>query len=431
MKKIIIKYSLALLFCFSNVNGIKAQSIPFGTSVDSLAITTPANTSFYDGNFGIHYYKPTSYNPATSPILFFIHGLGGDGSSSADLQSIADRQKALIVAPTMQNGPLGWAYATEAIYNNITSCYQIYWYTQVIKQIYRHVLIREARTSINTYLTGFSAGGQFVTRYMLIRQFSPDSIPIKMAMSVNPANYTLMTDTFNNVQMTWESYRCGLAGSGGFVWGCAQTLNIPVKNFICNEHIKQYYNENYGLLIGTADTQVFTGFCPGAQGTDRFDRTKKFYAFSTTNAVTRGTTLKWPYDSVAGVGHNQPAMYNTFRNVTDSFTIAEKLLFKTPFHVVPYFVPTCIPQGISEILGNGYHVSVYPNPTTGSFKLQISNEINKGELILMNALGQKIHEQKVIQGTNNITTNGLSTGLYNYILLEDKQKVSSGKLIIE
>ncbi len=80
--------------------------------------------------------------------------------------------------------------------------------------------------------------------------------------------------------------------------------------------------------------------------------------------------------------------------------------------------------------------NIFPNPNNGLFTLQIDASpgaapIVNGEIILINSLGQKIHEQKVIQGINNITTNGLSTGLYNYILLEDKQKINSGKLVVE
>ena len=54
-----------------------------------------------------------------------------------------------------------------------------------------------------------------------------------------------------------------------------------------------------------------------------------------------------------------------------------------------------------------------------------------GKLILINAIGQKVYEQKIIKGTNEINTNGLSFGLYNYVLFQDDQKIISGKLVIE
>ncbi len=389
-----------------------SQTIPVGISQDSLLITTPVNTVIQEGKYGIHYYKPAGYNSLTSPILFFIHGLGGNGSVSIDLKNLADRQNALIVAPTMHNGQLGWAYATEVLANTLTTCNETYWYTQITKDIYRHVLNRESRISMDTYLTGFSAGGQFVTRYMLIRQFSPDTIPIKMAVSVNPSNYTLMTDSFNSAPMVWNNYRCGLGGSQYFRWGvsCTSTLVLNVSDFICNEHVMQYYNENYGVLIGTSDTQPFPGFCSIAQGTDRFDRAKKFFAFSTTNAVTRGTTLKWQYDSVAGVGHDQILMYNTKRNSTDTFTIAERLLFKTPFHTVQQFAPTCLNAvGMKEYSLNENGISVYPIPNDGRFN--IDSKVS-GSILISDILGREILSEKIEIGKNEIHLQEESNGIY-------------------
>jgi len=76
-------------------------------------------------------------------------------------------------------------------------------------------------------------------------------------------------------------------------------------------------------------------------------------------------------------------------------------------------------------------VNIFPNPSKGSFKIQIDSDIKSGQLILLNSLGQYIFEQKIIQGTNEIKINGLPTGLYNYILLSDNQAIKNGKLTIE
>lgn len=76
-------------------------------------------------------------------------------------------------------------------------------------------------------------------------------------------------------------------------------------------------------------------------------------------------------------------------------------------------------------------ILIFPNPNNGSFNLKIDTEIENGEIVLFNSLGQKVHEQKISQGENQINTNGLSKGLYNYVLLQNKQRSTSGKLIIE
>lgn len=74
---------------------------------------------------------------------------------------------------------------------------------------------------------------------------------------------------------------------------------------------------------------------------------------------------------------------------------------------------------------------LFPNPNKGSFIIQIENEIENGEIILINSLGQKVYEQKVKQGQNNIITHNLSSGLYSFIILRDKGQISNGKLTVE
>ena len=87
--------------------------------------------------------------------------------------------------------------------------------------------------------------------------------------------------------------------------------------------------------------------------------------------------------------------------------------------------------GINEINKNNFASKLFPNPNNGSFKLQIDSEIEKGELILMNSLGQKVHEQKISRGVNDINTSGLAIGLYHYILFENKMRIKNGKIAIE
>ncbi len=87
--------------------------------------------------------------------------------------------------------------------------------------------------------------------------------------------------------------------------------------------------------------------------------------------------------------------------------------------------------GIKEHENYAYSYYVFPNPNSGSFNILIDNEIKNGEIILFNTIGQKVFEQTVFQGLNTINTSNLAQGLYNYILLQDKQKVGNGKLVFE
>ncbi len=76
-------------------------------------------------------------------------------------------------------------------------------------------------------------------------------------------------------------------------------------------------------------------------------------------------------------------------------------------------------------------ISIYPNPNSGSFTLQLKNFIENGEIVLINSVGQKVLEQKLIQKNTSILTKGLATGVYHYVILKDKKEIGNGKLVIE
>jgi hypothetical protein len=52
-------------------------------------------------------------------------------------------------------------------------------------------------------------------------------------------------------------------------------------------------------------------------------------------------------------------------------------------------------------------ITLYPNPSNGEFFIQSEND----NLWIYNNLGQVVHQQKLIKGTNNIQVN-LPTGYY-------------------
>ena len=173
-----------IIFCCL-INNISAQKIPYGISSETLTIHSSEGLGFTIRE--ICYYKPSNYDSINSPILWALHGIGGDGYNTISvLQDIADKRNALIVAPTANY--MNWATAFEVDVDTTCIYYANYldWLPIVFKQIYKNVLNRENRALIHVYLTGFSAGGQCVTRYMLIRQAILDSIPIRMAVSISP-----------------------------------------------------------------------------------------------------------------------------------------------------------------------------------------------------------------------------------------------------
>lgn len=76
-------------------------------------------------------------------------------------------------------------------------------------------------------------------------------------------------------------------------------------------------------------------------------------------------------------------------------------------------------------------LTIFPNPNYGSFIIQTENNLINCELFLINSMGQKVYQQKVTPGKNQIITNELPVGLYNCILMQNNLKINSSKLIIE
>lgn len=75
-------------------------------------------------------------------------------------------------------------------------------------------------------------------------------------------------------------------------------------------------------------------------------------------------------------------------------------------------------------------VSISPNPNNGNFNLTIEQELDNGEFILLNALGQMVFKQKINKGSNVFRLNDFHEGIYLYSILRDNQLVASGKLIM-
>lgn len=90
----------------------------------------------------------------------------------------------------------------------------------------------------------------------------------------------------------------------------------------------------------------------------------------------------------------------------------------------------CTPSSVSvenlELLKN---VSIYPNPTSGKFKLELLN-LHNTTITIFNVLGDKILESSVDNGINIIDLDSRSKGVY-FIKINSDEGVTSRKIIIE
>lgn len=111
--------------------------------------------------------------------------------------------------------------------------------------------------------------------------------------------------------------------------------------------------------------------------------------------------------------------HGTIANYAHSFTSAT--LSSNPICYV----------GVDEISKQTDALLLYPNPSSGIFYITINHEINDGKIILINSLGQNVFEQKLAKWTNKITIEGLSQGLFHYVIIQNNIPTNSGTMTIE
>jgi hypothetical protein len=79
----------------------------------------------------------------------------------------------------------------------------------------------------------------------------------------------------------------------------------------------------------------------------------------------------------------------------------------------------------------GTTVQVYPNPSKGDFEVNLNEDLESPRIILFNALGQQVHEEKLTKGVNNIRCNILDSGIYFLSIYDNQTRISGRRLVIE
>lgn len=122
-----------------------------------------------------------------------------------------------------------------------------------------------------------------------------------------------------------------------------------------------------------------------------------------------------------GVSPTVTTTYTLTGEVTGSITCSGQT-------TITIIVDPCI--GIKELEWSK-NISIAPNPNTGKFSVNISANIENGELKIINSIGQEVLKQNVKQGKNEINASGLAKGIYHYVILQNKEPVNKGKIVID
>jgi len=78
----------------------------------------------------------------------------------------------------------------------------------------------------------------------------------------------------------------------------------------------------------------------------------------------------------------------------------------------------------------GINYLVFPNPARTYFQL-VSKDNDNTELLLYNAIGQKVLTKKITSAVQNISIHQMNSGLYFVVILQKNKKVYQGSLLVQ
>ena len=93
----------------------------------------------------------------------------------------------------------------------------------------------------------------------------------------------------------------------------------------------------------------------------------------------------------------------------------------------------CNPTSIIEEESRN-SIKVYPNPSEGNvnFKIEnVGNILKDIELSIYSSLGQKVSDETISSGENEVNLSYLENGTYFYVLSYDDTPFKNGQLIIQ
>ena len=252
----------------------------------------------------------------------------------------------------------------------------------------------------NTYVTGY---------------FQSPTITFGSYTLINTGNYNVFLVKYDtNGNVAWA--KCS-NGSGSY-------YSYSVTSDTNNIYISGGFNNN--ITFGSYTLSVPVG-SPDPMFIAKYDLNGNVsYATALTSggALYNGISVD-KFCNIYATGDFQPNSFIIGTNTLTNTGMRNVFLAKLSFSCQP------LPNNITDILNSSSPILFFPNPNNGSFKFQIDNEIKNGELSLINSIGQIVHKQKIIHGINDIKTNGLPIGLYNYILLQDNKTIINGKITIQ
>lgn len=232
----------------------------------------------------VWYYSPTD-RPDTLPIVIMLHGAERNASGYLDQWiPVADLHQYVVVAPEFSKED----YTGAARYNNGNVWNEKKgqlnptesWTYSTIEPLYEYVRERTQNGFPGYYLSGHSAGSQFVHRFLYL-------VPGNHAMRVAIANAGWYTFPDRK-----RDYPFGLN-------------QVPVSD----ETLKRLYGKEIFMVLGEADTVTTSANYNNGpeydwQGSGRYQRGQSFYRASGQVAGSLNTPFRWKLITLPGVAHS-------------------------------------------------------------------------------------------------------------------------------
>ncbi len=275
-----------------------ADSIRADLKVGSGSFTFTDQKGDPEKPIRVWYFKPSPYSRST-PVLFVMHGMQRNAQEYRDQWiRYAQQHGALLVVPEFSERTYpDESYAQGNMFDSsMRPIPEDLSGFALVEHLFDYVRVQDNNLSIDYYLYGHSAGGQFVHRMLLFR---PDA-RVRRAVAANPGFYTLPRFT--------EEFPYGLG-----------------KTALTGETIRQAFGKNLTILLGEQDTlehQKSLNKSVGAmkQGSQRFARGMNFFRVAQEESVQRGFSFEWKVQTVPGAGHSNSQMA----------AMAAQTLFRSP-----------------------------------------------------------------------------------------------------
>jgi hypothetical protein len=286
--------AIIAVLCLSMLPLMGAGAFAAGSIQDDGAIPAGEGEFKLDvsrGPLTVHTYRPGSFNKE-SPIWVVIHGARRDAADHIVFdyydvwKPLAEQYGALLLMPEFQEKqwPTSWQFQLGNV--RTPSLEPIPWEQTgfaVIEKAFQHAVAATGSSRQRFSLYGHGAGAQWVQRYVL----HSAGRYLDRSVAANPGWYMLPDDEFE--------YPYGLKGA-------------PIPR----ETLKQAFESNFQLLLGTADTGsggiLRDNAQARAQGKNRHERGTFYYARAKSVAGSLGAHFAWRLHEVSGASHENEDM---------------------------------------------------------------------------------------------------------------------------